>query len=35
MAGRLEAIGLQDVSANPWGKCLGMRPAVHRVMRVV
>lgn len=31
----LEAVGLQDVSANPWGEGLGVRPTVHRVMRVV
>lgn len=31
----LEAVGLQDVSANPWGEGLGVRPTMHRVMRVV
>lgn len=31
----LEAVGLQDVSANPWGEGLGLWPTVHRVMRVV
>ena len=30
-----EAVGLQDVSADPWGEGLGMRPTVHRVMRTV
>lgn len=35
MVGGLEAVGLQDVSANPWGEGLGVRPTVHRVMRVV
>lgn len=31
----LEAVGLQDVSANPWGKGLRVKPTVHRVVRVV
>lgn len=31
----LETVGLQYVSANPWGEGLGVRPTVHRVMRVV
>ena len=35
VVGGLEAVGLQDVSANPWREGLGVRPTVHRVMRVV
>lgn len=31
----LEAVGLQDVSANPWRECLVVWSTVHRVMRVV
>lgn len=31
----LETVGLQDVSAHPWGESLMMRPTVHRVMRVM
>lgn len=31
----LETVGLQDVSAHSRGKSLMVRPAVHRVMRVV
>lgn len=31
----LEAVGLQYVSAHPWGEGLGVRPTVHRVMRVM
>jgi len=31
----LETVGLQNVSAHPWGQSLMVRPTVHRVMRVV
>lgn len=31
----LETVGLQDVSAHSWRQSLMVRPAVHRVMRVV
>lgn len=33
--GRLEAVGLQDVGADPRGEGLGVRPAVHRVVSAV
>lgn len=31
----LEAVGLQDVSAHPWGQSLMVRPTVHRVVGVM
>lgn len=33
--GGLEAVGLQDVGADPRGEGLGVRPAVHRVVGAV
>lgn len=30
-----EAVGLQDVIANPWREGLRMRPTMHRVVRAV
>lgn len=35
VAGRLEAVGLQDVGADPWGEGLRAGPAVHSVVRAV
>lgn len=35
MVGCLEAVGLQDVGADPWREGLRVRPAVHRVVRAV
>lgn len=35
VVGGLETVGLQDVSAHPWGQSLMVRSTVHRVMRVV
>lgn len=35
VVGILEAVGLQNVSTNPRGEGLGVRPTVHRVMRVM